>query len=113
MAVEKVLMTGAAGYIANQLLPTFRETYEMVLVDVTDTDPGACCDGATGVCVDDSQADDCTSATQVWTANEQCANVSCSGSHIPAISEWGLIALTLALLTLATLLLQHKRQDTA
>ena len=38
MAVEKVLMTGAAGYIANQLLPTFRETYDMVLVDVTDTD---------------------------------------------------------------------------
>ncbi len=38
MAVEKVLMTGAAGYIANQLLSTFRETYEMVLVDVTDTD---------------------------------------------------------------------------
>ena len=32
--VNKVLMTGATGYIANQLLPTFRENYEMVLVDV-------------------------------------------------------------------------------
>ena len=32
--VNKILMTGATGYIANQLLPTFRENYEMVLVDV-------------------------------------------------------------------------------
>ena len=31
---NKVLMTGATGYIANQLLPTFQEEYEMVLVDV-------------------------------------------------------------------------------
>ena len=39
MAVNKVLMTGATGYIANQLLPTFRENYEMVLVDVKDENP--------------------------------------------------------------------------
>lgn len=31
---NKVLMTGATGYIASQLLPTFQEDYEMVLVDV-------------------------------------------------------------------------------
>ncbi len=31
---DKVLMTGATGYIANQLLPAFQEDYEMVLVDV-------------------------------------------------------------------------------
>ena len=35
--MTKVLITGAAGYIADQLLPTFRERYETVLVDVTDT----------------------------------------------------------------------------
>ena len=35
MAHTKVLMTGAAGYIASQLLPTFREQYDVVLVDVT------------------------------------------------------------------------------
>jgi hypothetical protein len=35
MAKTKVLMTGAAGYIASQLLPTFRERYDLVLVDVT------------------------------------------------------------------------------
>lgn len=31
--VKKVLMTGAAGYVANQLLPTFLDRYEMVLLD--------------------------------------------------------------------------------
>ena len=31
---DKVLMTGATGYIASQLLPTFQEDYDMVLVDV-------------------------------------------------------------------------------
>jgi nucleoside-diphosphate-sugar epimerase len=35
MAKAKVLMTGAAGYIASQILPTFRARYELVLVDVT------------------------------------------------------------------------------
>ena len=35
--MTKVLLTGAAGYIADQLLPTFKERYETVLVDVTDT----------------------------------------------------------------------------
>lgn len=38
-SVSKVLMTGATGYIANQLLPAFRERYEMVLVDVKDENP--------------------------------------------------------------------------
>ena len=35
--MQKVLLTGASGYIADQLLPTFKEHYEMVLVDVVDT----------------------------------------------------------------------------
>ena len=35
--MTKVLLTGASGYIADQLLPTFKERYETVLVDVTDT----------------------------------------------------------------------------
>ena len=33
MARAKILMTGAAGYIASQLLPTFRARYDLVLVD--------------------------------------------------------------------------------
>ena len=36
MAVNKVLITGATGYIAAQLLPAFSERYETVLLDVKD-----------------------------------------------------------------------------
>jgi UDP-glucose 4-epimerase len=34
MAKRRVLVTGAAGYIAGQLLPEFRERYELRLIDV-------------------------------------------------------------------------------
>ena len=37
-ARSRVLVTGATGYIASQLLPTFRERYDLRLVDVRDTD---------------------------------------------------------------------------
>ena len=37
--MTKVLLTGAAGYIADQILPTFRERYETVLVDVSRYEP--------------------------------------------------------------------------
>ena len=33
-----VLVTGATGYIASQMLPTFRERYDVRLIDVRDTD---------------------------------------------------------------------------
>jgi len=38
MPPRRVLVTGAAGYIAGQLLPALRERYELVLVDVRATD---------------------------------------------------------------------------
>ena len=34
MAKRKVLLTGASGYIAGQLLPEFRELYDLTLIDV-------------------------------------------------------------------------------
>ncbi|MFN8634406.1 MAG: NAD(P)-dependent oxidoreductase [Chloroflexota bacterium] len=37
-ASRTVLLTGATGYIASQLLPTFRQRYTMRLADVRDTD---------------------------------------------------------------------------
>ncbi|HZO24783.1 MAG TPA: hypothetical protein VFH48_02185, partial [Chloroflexota bacterium] len=37
-AGRTVLVTGATGYIASQLLPTFRERYDLRLIDVRDTD---------------------------------------------------------------------------
>lgn len=39
MAKRKVLMTGATGYIASQMLPRFRDIYDLTLIDVKDTDP--------------------------------------------------------------------------
>ncbi|MGH2353468.1 MAG: NAD-dependent epimerase/dehydratase family protein, partial [Chloroflexota bacterium] len=32
---KTVVVTGAAGYVASQLLPAFRERYDLRLVDVT------------------------------------------------------------------------------
>ena len=33
MARKRVLITGAAGYLSRQLLPVFRERYDLVLLD--------------------------------------------------------------------------------
>jgi hypothetical protein len=39
---RKVLVTGAAGYVAAQMLPTLRERYDCTLIDVTTTDRDGC-----------------------------------------------------------------------
>ena len=38
MTDRKVLLTGATGYIASQLLPTFQERYDLTLLDVKEQD---------------------------------------------------------------------------
>ena len=40
MTDHKVLLTGATGYIASQLLPTLRERYDLALLDVKEADRG-------------------------------------------------------------------------
>ena len=48
MARLKVVVTGAAGYVASQLLPAFRERYDVVLLDTRDkTRDGALVEGVT------------------------------------------------------------------
>ena len=32
-SIKRILMTGATGYVADQMLPTFKEKYETVLID--------------------------------------------------------------------------------
>jgi len=39
MQKRKILITGATGYIASQLLPVFRGKYQLTLLDVKETDP--------------------------------------------------------------------------
>ncbi len=85
----------------------------LFVLDVSATDFGACCDNITGLCTDNTQSVDCANTNQVWTANALCANVNCTGTTVPASSEWGLLALTLALLTLGTLILRHRQSATA
>ncbi len=40
MAKRRVVITGAAGYIAGRILPAFRERYDLTLLDVKATDRG-------------------------------------------------------------------------
>jgi len=45
--VKKVLITGASGYVAAQILPTLKECYETILIDSANTKDGG--DGVQGV----------------------------------------------------------------
>jgi len=42
---KRILLTGAAGYISSQLLPAFRDRYDLVLLDVVDKSPFGDVDG--------------------------------------------------------------------
>src|SRR5215470_6829750 len=55
---RRVLVTGATGYIASQLLPVFRERYELVLLDVRGTDASG--QAVAGIEIADFLADDAT-----------------------------------------------------
>ena len=59
MARLKVVVTGAAGYVASQLLPAFRERYDLVLLDSRDrTRTGALVEGVaiTDLCDTDRES---------------------------------------------------------
>lgn len=61
--------------------------------------PGACCDpDAFGSCTETTwMACDCP--TCVWHKLQTCNDIECSHGAIPTVSEWGLVVLTLLLLT--------------
>ena len=56
MTRKRVLVTGASGYVAGQMLPTFRERYDLTLVDARaeDRNGEALADVALADLVDDS-----------------------------------------------------------
>jgi hypothetical protein len=62
--------------------------------------PGACCDhDPFGGCQDDRALDECVCRKCEWFEERTCAQVDCTREPIPTVSEWGLVILTLLLLT--------------
>ncbi len=72
----RVLLTGATGYIASQLLPTFRERYDLRLVDVRPTDRA----GATvaGVQIADLAHDDAEAIRPLFAGCDAVVHLSYS-----------------------------------
>ena len=62
--------------------------------------PGACCDrDPFGGCQDDRTLDECVCGKCEWFQERTCAQIDCTREAIPTVSEWGLVILTLLLLT--------------
>ena len=62
--------------------------------------PGACCDhDPFGGCQDDRALDECVCGKCEWFQERTCAQFDCTREPIPTVSEWGLVILTLLLLT--------------
>jgi len=55
---KRVLLTGAAGYISSQLLPAFRDRYELVLLDIVAESPFGQVDGIIHVDLTDPNLDE-------------------------------------------------------
>jgi len=61
---------------------------------------GACCDhDPFGGCQDDRALDECVCGKCEWFQERTCAQIDCTREAIPTVSEWGLVILTLLLLT--------------
>jgi len=66
---------------------------------VCDAAPGACCDGdAFGACTQTTSAG-CLCTRCEWYKEQSCDEIECTHDAIPTVSEWGLVILTLLLLT--------------
>ncbi len=61
---------------------------------------GACCDhDPFGGCHDDRALDECTCGRCEWFEERTCEEIECASEPIPTVSQWGLVVLTLLLLT--------------
>jgi hypothetical protein len=61
---------------------------------------GACCDhDAFGGCQDDRTLEECVCGNCEWFKERTCEQIDCTREAIPTVSEWGLVILTLLLLT--------------
>jgi hypothetical protein len=86
-----------------------------------DPAPGACCDSGNGMpsaaSCDQRSLADCQCETCSWNKDTSCADVKANGdclvNPIPTVSEWGLVILTLLLLTGAKIYFGRRRVVTA
>jgi hypothetical protein len=64
---------------------------------------GACCDPATGICIDDVLQADCQDPLQ-WNEGVPCDQVECepktTTTGVPTMSQWGMIAMGILLAAL-------------
>ncbi|MFH1110806.1 MAG: sialidase family protein [Planctomycetota bacterium] len=78
-----------------------------------DAPPGACCDRDTfGDCTITAYSE-CDCEKCEWTKLAACADVECLHNPIPAVSQWGLVILTLLLLTGAKVYFGRRQADAA
>jgi hypothetical protein len=76
-----------------------------------DARPGACCDHDTfGGCAITTH-NECNCEKCKWTKLATCADVECPHNPIPTVSQWGLVVLTLLLLTGAKVYFGRRRAD--
>lgn len=77
------------------------------------SDAGACCDTLTGDC-SASFASLCSGIFEEFTAGALCADVDCvGGDNVPTVSQWGMIVLTVILLSGLTIKFGRRRAVTA
>lgn len=77
------------------------------------SEAGACCDTTTGVC-EDTFALYCDGFLQMFYPGELCADVDCPvPPNVPTLTQWGMIALTVLLLTGLTIRFGRRRTVTA
>jgi hypothetical protein len=74
---------------------------------------GACCDGDTFGSCESTTSAGCDCQKCVWSKLQTCAQVTCLHEAIPTVSEWGLVVMTLLLLTGAKVYFGRRQTATA
>jgi hypothetical protein len=74
---------------------------------------GACCDHDTFGGCNDTIFAGCQGGKLEWIKGASCANIDCLHEAIPTVSEWGLVVLTLLLLTGAKVYFGRRQNATA
>lgn len=100
----------AAGIINHQCIPSL----DLAFCITSEPEPtGACCDDETGDCVDNVLQSDCPAPLR-FAPFTLCADMEppCEGPvQIPTLSDWGILILSLLLLSAGTIAVIRKRKE--